>query len=81
MKMIAEYLEHAIQFEKLAEAETDEKLKASLLDQARAYRKLADEKATRLNLRPPLPSSQSTATRPIDEVRRALAHREDTRGG
>jgi hypothetical protein len=36
MKMIAEYLEHAIQFETLASESTDAKLKASLLDQDRS---------------------------------------------
>ena len=54
MKMIAEYLEHAIQFEKLAAAETDTALKESLGKQAIAYRKLAAERAERLKLsRPP----------------------------
>jgi len=52
--MIAEYLEHALQFEKMAEGETDSALKESLRKQALAYRKLAAERAERLNLpRPP----------------------------
>ena len=51
--MIAEYLEHALQFEKMAAGETDAALKGSLIDQASAYRKLADERAERLNLRRP----------------------------
>ena len=52
--MIAEYLEHALQFEKMAAGETDPTLKESLSKQALAYRKLAAERAERLNLpRPP----------------------------
>jgi hypothetical protein len=53
MKMIAEYLEHALQFEKMAAEATDEALKASMLKQAVAYRRLAAERAERLHL--PLP--------------------------
>jgi hypothetical protein len=37
--MIAEYLEHALQFELLADVETNPKLKADLQNQATAYRK------------------------------------------
>ena len=55
MKMIAEYLEHAIQFERLAAEATDPTLKESLHNQAIAYRKLASERAERLHL--PLPSN------------------------
>jgi hypothetical protein len=52
--MIAEYLEHALQFEAMAKDETDAALKESLLKQARAYRRLAIERAERLGLpRPP----------------------------
>jgi len=43
--MIAEYLEHALQFEKMAAGETDPALKQSLINQALAYRKLAAERA------------------------------------
>ena len=46
--MIAEYLEHALQFEKLAEDAHDPVFKESLLKQARAYRKLAGERAQAL---------------------------------
>lgn len=54
MKMIAEYLEHALQFERMAADETDPALKDTLAKQALAYRKLAAERAERLNLpRPP----------------------------
>jgi hypothetical protein len=50
MKMIAEYLEHAIQFERMAAEETDPALKETLATQALAYRKLAAERAERLSL-------------------------------
>jgi hypothetical protein len=52
--MIAEYLEHALQFERMAAEATDPKLKDSLLKQAEAYHKLAVERAERLDFpRPP----------------------------
>jgi hypothetical protein len=51
--MIAEYLENAMKFERLAAEENDPKLKAVFEQQARAYRKLADERADRLGLAPP----------------------------
>jgi hypothetical protein len=41
--MIAEYLENAFKFERMAAEETDPKLKANLEKQAVAYRKLASE--------------------------------------
>ena len=50
MNMIAEYLEHARQFERMAAEETDPALKETLAKQALAYRKLAAERAERLNL-------------------------------
>jgi hypothetical protein len=53
MEMIARYLEKAIDFEKMALKENNPTLKAALLKQATAYRKLADERARKLNL-PPL---------------------------
>jgi hypothetical protein len=53
MKMVAEYLEKAIDFEKMAAKELDSAFKANLLEQAADYRKLADERVRRLNL--PLP--------------------------
>ena len=52
MKMIAEYLENALNFERLAAAEKDPELKASLLKQAEAYRKLAADRALRDTLSP-----------------------------
>ena len=47
--MIAEYLEHALQFERLASAEQNPSLKANLEKQAAAYRKLAGERARKLD--------------------------------
>ena len=54
MNMVAEYLEHALQFERMAGEATDPALKESLAKQAAAYRKLATDRAARLNL-PPVP--------------------------
>ncbi len=48
--MVAEYLEHALQFDGLAMDEADPILKGQLLKQAAAYRKLALERAEHLNL-------------------------------
>jgi hypothetical protein len=47
MKMVAEYLEKAMHFEQLAARENNPKLKADLEAQAKAYRKLAKERAER----------------------------------
>ena len=51
--MIAEYLEHALQFEKMAAGESDAALKAALSKQALAYRKLAGERAEQNLPHPP----------------------------
>ena len=48
--MIAEYLEHALHFERLAVLEDNPKLKADLQRQAAAYRKLATERTRKLSL-------------------------------
>jgi hypothetical protein len=47
MKMVAEYLEKALDFERMAAAENDPDLKISLMQQAEAYRKLAAQRAVR----------------------------------
>jgi hypothetical protein len=47
MKMVAEYLEKALDFERMAAAENDPDLKTSLTQQAEAYRKLAAQRAVR----------------------------------
>jgi hypothetical protein len=59
MKMIAEYLEKSQDFERLAAAEPESGLKANLLEQAAAYRKLAEERARRLNVPLPLQRPES----------------------
>jgi hypothetical protein len=53
MKMIAEYLEHAIQFERMARETADPILKQEFLKQAGAYRKMADKRAAKLGLTKP----------------------------
>ena len=50
MKMLAEYLEKAEEFERMAALEKDAKLKAELEKQAAAYRKLAVKRAKEYNL-------------------------------
>ena len=52
MKMVAENLEKALHFEQLAAAEKDPKLKASLIKQGEAYRKLAAKHALSEKLTP-----------------------------
>lgn len=59
MRMIAEYLEHAIRFEQMAEQATDPQFKDSLLQQAAAYRKLAEQRAKKLNIALPKQPAQS----------------------
>jgi hypothetical protein len=53
VKTIADYVERAIQFERMAVAETDPKLKESLRAQAQAYRKLVDKRARALGTAAP----------------------------
>ena len=50
MKMLAEYLEKAVEFEAMAAREKDAKLKVDLEKQAVAYRKLAVSRAKQYNL-------------------------------
>jgi hypothetical protein len=52
VKLVAEYLEQAVNFERMAAEATDPKLKESLQDQAAAYRQLADKRAAELKLPP-----------------------------
>jgi len=61
MKMIAEYIEHALTFERMAANEQNPKVKAEFEKQARAYRKLAAERAKKSGLEPP-PSSGTDAS-------------------
>ena len=53
MKLLTEYLEHALQFERLAALESNAELKAMFESQAVAYRKLVAERAQRYGLPPP----------------------------
>jgi hypothetical protein len=53
MKMVVEYLEQGRVFEHLADETTDAEVKARMLEQAEAYRKLADERAVRLKIATP----------------------------
>ena len=55
MKMIAEYLEHALQIEQMAAQETNPALKESLANLAASYRQLADERAGSLKGSMPKP--------------------------
>jgi hypothetical protein len=57
MKMLAEYFEKALNFERMAAEEKDANLKANLDRLATAYRKLALGRAKELNV--PLPPPQS----------------------
>jgi len=52
MKLVAEYLDHAMQFERMAEEASDLKLKAQFVQQCEAYRKLATKRAAQLNAAP-----------------------------
>ena len=59
MKMLTEYLERAVEFEKLAASEQNETFKAVLLKQAAAYRKLAAKRAEEYGLPAPSPPEVS----------------------
>ena len=59
MKLVTEYLELAVHFERMAEHEADEELKAKLLEQANAYFKLAEKRARQLGLPPPQRSARA----------------------
>jgi hypothetical protein len=60
--MIAEYLERALQFERMAASEENPELKAQLEKQARSYRKLAADRAKKLGMQPPPERGNSRAT-------------------
>lgn len=59
VKLIAEYLERAHQFERMADHENDPKLRADFEKQARAYHKLAEKRA--LETRLPLPKHKDSS--------------------
>lgn len=54
MKLLTEYLERAVQLERLAAEEKDGQFKSQLLAQAQSYRSLAAKRATEYGL--PMPS-------------------------
>jgi hypothetical protein len=53
MKMLVEYLDNAVQFERVAADEKDPKLKAEFERQAASYRKLAEKRAKEYGLKMP----------------------------
>jgi len=55
VKLLAEYLERAVQLELLAASEPDSTFKSQLLEQAGSYRKLAAKRAEDYGLPPPSP--------------------------
>jgi hypothetical protein len=59
MKMLAEYVENAIKFEKLAAEEKNPAVKADFEKQAAAYRKLAEQRAKKYGLKMPTTSPKS----------------------
>jgi hypothetical protein len=59
MKMVAEYLEHALSFERMGVAEKDPELKAAFEKQAAAYRRLAITRAKELGMELPLRQNSS----------------------
>jgi hypothetical protein len=59
MKMVAEYLEQAHRFERLARSEIDPKLKAKFQEQAEAYHTLAGNRARAAGEEEPAAAQQS----------------------
>jgi hypothetical protein len=59
MKLINEYLEHALAFERLASEESNPEVRAQFEQQAKAYRKLAGERAARYGFPAPSPPQDS----------------------
>ena len=53
MKLVAEYVAEALKFEQLAATEKNPEFRAQLEKQAAAYRKLAAERAKKLDMPPP----------------------------
>ena len=50
MKLVAQYLDHALQFERMADVAQDPKLRDQLMQQSAAYHKLATKRALKLGL-------------------------------
>ena len=53
MKMVADYLEHALKFERMVAKETNPQIKVVFEKQAAAYRKLAAERTKKFGLNEP----------------------------
>ena len=70
MKMVAEYLEHALDFERMAADEQNPELKDDFERQAANYRKLVDG----------LPIQQSNLRRRLQHCRRMVSRRFGGRG-
>jgi hypothetical protein len=64
MKLLTEYLERAVNLERLAEAEPNSTFKTQLLNQAAAYRKMAAKRAKDYGLPPPSPPEVSDKKNP-----------------
>jgi len=60
LDLLTQYLDHALTFEAMAEAEPNQRLRAEFERQASAYRRLAAQRARRLGL--PLPSEPNRRT-------------------
>jgi hypothetical protein len=60
VKLLTEYLDRAINLERLASSEQDSQFKTRLLNQASAYRKLAARRAEKYGLPPPSPPEISS---------------------
>jgi hypothetical protein len=57
LDLLTQYIEHALTFERMADAEPNKSLKADLERQAAAYRRLAANRARKLGLpRPSIPA-------------------------
>jgi hypothetical protein len=56
MKLVADYLDRAAQFERMAAETDDPELKGQLRKQAEDYWKLATKRATQLGVPPPVRS-------------------------
>jgi hypothetical protein len=58
MRAMVEYLERAQQFEHMAESADDPGLRDQFIEQAEAYRKLAQKRARELGIQfPPIPNN------------------------
>ena len=53
IKLLTDYLDRAVNFERMAAVEHSGCLRTALLEQARAYRRLAAKRADELGLPPP----------------------------